>query len=287
MAEIYERRIHRPRDAQKTYQRMLGFYEKLPRRIRDSLENAALDAVARAQYASAEDDFDSYVAIRLRWGKLPHPEADFKQGLKDKARALEAVQKLYTQTVAFKSAEPAICALSQIGRAYDNFANSLVNAPMPRGASPELQDALRDELSHQAQPVKDKAAEAFAHAVQKSRELDIFNRCYAESLKFLRETYRPDQYPPMLEKVRDLKSIKVDSSAADLLTAIRSTSVGAATVAQAAQAIKEPPVSKHPKQELGMDLTPTEPARPRAQAETPPPRKEGKKEKNQEPEDVL
>ena len=287
MAAIYERRTHRPRDAQKTYQRMLSFYERLPRRVRDSLDNTALDAVARAQYASAEDDYDSYVAIRLRWGKLPHPEKDFKQGLKDKARGLEAVQKLYTQTVAFKSAEPAICALSQIGRAYDNFANSLVNAPMPHGATPELQDALRDELSHQAQPVKDKAAEAFAHAVQKSRELDIFNRCYADSLKFLRETYRPDQNPPMLEKVRDLKSIKVESSGADLLTAIQPTSVGAATVAHAAQTIKEPSVSKHPKQDLGTDVTPTEPTRPRAQAETPPTRAEGKKEKNQEPEDVL
>ncbi len=287
MAAIYERRTHRPRDAQKTYQRMLSFYERLPRRVRDSLDNTALDAVARAQYASAEDDYDSYVAIRLRWGKLPHPEKDFKQGLKDKARGLEAVQKLYTQTVAFKSAEPAICALSQIGRAYDNFANSLVNAPMPHGATPELQDALRDELSHQAQPVKDKAAEAFAHAVQKSRELEIFNRCYADSLKFLRETYRPDQYPPMLEKVRDLKSIKVESSGADLLTAIQPTSVGAATVAHAAQTIKEPSVSKHPKQDLGTDVTPTEPTRPRAQAETPPTRAEGKKEKNQEPEDVL
>jgi len=279
LASIYERRLHRQREAERVYQRMFGYYEKLPRRVRDSLENNALDAVSRAHYASIEDDYNRYLAIRLRWGKLPHPEVDFKQGLKDKARALEALQKRYTQTVGFKSAEPAICALTKIGRAYDNFANALVNAPMPRGASKELQDALRDELSSNAQPVKDKAAEAFAHAVQKSRELDIFDRCYLESLKFLREVYRPNQYPTMVEQARDLKTIKVDPSSADVLVAIQPVPKAAPTLAQVAP---ELPAAPRPKQDLASDAPP-----PPGEAEAAPSSTEAKKEKNQEPEDVL
>ena len=281
LASIYERRLHRTREAQRIYERILGFYEKLPRRVKDSLENSALDVVARAHFASIEDDYNRYVAIRLRWGKLPHPEVEFKQGLKDKARALEALQKRYTQTVSFKSAEPAICALSKIGRAYDNFANSLINAPMPRGASKELQDALRDELSSQAQPVKDKAAEAFAHAVQKSRELDIFDGCYLESLKFLRETYRPNQYPLMVEQIRDLKTIKVDPSSADLLATIQPVPQAAPTLAQVAP--ERPAAAPRAKQDLATDAQPPS----RGEPEALPSSSDVKKAKNQEPEDVL
>jgi len=221
IAAIYERKLNRPRDAQRSYERALAFYEKQPTRIKKSLDKASLDAVARAHYTNAEADYRKYAAMRLRWGKLPHPEADFKQGLKDKARGLEALQRQYTQTVNFKSGDPAVCALYKIGLAYDNLAYSLINAPMPRAAPPELHEALREELGRQAQPVKDKAAEAFLAVVNKSRELDIFNDCYAKSLKLLRETYRPQQFPPVQEEVVDLKELRSQGIGGDIVASIQ------------------------------------------------------------------
>ncbi len=279
VAAIYSKKLHRAKEAQRVYSRLLGYYEKLPNRLKKSLDNSALDAVARAHYLKAEDDYNRYLGIRLRWGRLPHPEVEFKAGLREKARSLEAIQRLYTHTVSFKAADPAICALSKIGRAYDNFANSLIKAPMPGGATPELQDALRDELSHQAQPVKDKAAEAFAAAVQKSRELDMFNECYAESLKFLRDFYRPDQYPAMPDQVRELKGFKNRAIGAGILASIQSVPVATQVVAQA----------KLPKEEdLGLDLpSPAEPSTQRSKEDSSPVLPAPKKEKSAEPEDVL
>ncbi len=230
IAAIYERKLNRPRDAQRSYERALAFYEKQPTRIKKSLDKLSLDAVARAHYTNAEADYRKYAGLRLRWGKLPHPEADFKQGLKDKARALEALQRQYTQTVNFKSGDPAVCALYKIGLAYDNLASTLINAPMPRGAPPDLQQALRDELTHQAQPVKDKAAEAFLTVVNKSRELDIFNDCYAKSLKLLRETYRPLQFPPVQEEIVDLKELRSQGIGGDILASIQPVPVRPAKI---------------------------------------------------------
>src|SRR5216684_6092957 len=129
IAGLYERKLHRARDAQRIYERLLAYYEKQPTRIKKALDNQSLDAVARAHYISAEDEYHRYASVRIRWGKLPHPETDFKQGLRDKARALEALQRRYTQTVSFKSGDPAVCALYKIGLTYDNFADSLINAP--------------------------------------------------------------------------------------------------------------------------------------------------------------
>jgi tetratricopeptide (TPR) repeat protein len=221
IAAIYDRRLSRPRDAQRTYERLLAYYEKQPTRIKKSLDKQSLDAVARAHYVIAEADYKKFASIRIRWGRLPHPEAEFKQGLRDKARALETIQKQYTQTVNFKSGDPGVCALYKIGLGYDNFADSLINAPMPHGAPPELKEALRDELSRQAQPVKDKAAEAFVAVVNKSRELDIFNNCYAKSLKLLRESYRPQQFPAVQEQLVELKDVHGYAIGGEMLASIQ------------------------------------------------------------------
>ncbi len=230
IAAIYERKLNRPREAQRSYERLLAFYEKQPTRIKKSLEKVSLDAVARAHYTAAEADYRKYAGLRIRWGKLPHPEADFKQGLKDKARALEALQRQYTQTVNFKSGDPAVCALYKIGLAYDNLADTLIHAPTPRGAPPDLQEAIREELTRQAQPVKDKAAEAFLAVVNRSRELDIFNDCYAKSLKLLRETYRPLQFPPVQEEIVDLKELRSQGLGGDILASIEPVPVRPAKI---------------------------------------------------------
>ena len=115
------------------------------------------------------------------------------------------VQKIYIADRAAQARPtPAICALHRIGLAYDNFADKLINAPMPAGIRRGVcSEALRDEFANQAQPLKDKAAEAFTAAVAKSHELDVYNDCSAQSLKMLRTTYRPEQFPEMPEeKVR-------------------------------------------------------------------------------------
>jgi hypothetical protein len=131
------------------------------------------------------------------------------------------VQKKYVQTVSLGAAEPAICALHRIGLIYDNFADKISNAPMPPGIDEETEMALRDEFNNQAQPLKDQAAEAFASAVAKSQELDVFNDCAAQSLKMLRDTYRPEQYPTMFEEKVALSKGTDLAIGGDLLTAIQ------------------------------------------------------------------
>jgi cellulose synthase operon protein C len=220
VAAIYEK-TRRPRDAVRVNQRLLSYYEKQPKRIKTGMDERALDAVGKASYQSNEDEFKKFAAIKLKWGRLPSPEREFKEGLKAKAKGLEQIQKLYTQTVNLKSGDPAICALYKIGLAYDNFVHSLVNAPMPRGAPEELQQAIRAELETQALPVKDKAAEAFTAAVMKSHELDLVNDCSNKALAQLRETYRPQQFTETYEDVADLKNAKSQAVGGDVLAAVQ------------------------------------------------------------------
>ncbi len=234
IARIYEEKQKAKTAARKVYERIWNYYRKLPSRTQKALDITALDAVARAHFVINEDEYKKYAGIRLRWSKLQNV-GEFKASVQEKARALDGIQKLYTATVGFKSADPAICALHKIGAAYDHFAKALVNAPTPRGMPEDLAFEFKAQLEAQAQPVKDKAAEAFTAAVAKSQELDIFNDCTTASLDMLRDTYRPEQFPQMPEEPAELKDkgdFRAQAIGGDLLATIQPIPVVSAERAQ-------------------------------------------------------
>jgi TolA-binding protein len=224
------------RDVARMYKRIFEHFDQLPKRLQTSLEKPALATSAQAQFLSVELDWAEYKRLKLYWGAPPSPER-FKASIADKSRALQVVEKKYVQTVALGAPEPAICALHRIGLAYDHFADRVINAPMPRGLDEESQQALRDEFSNQAQPLKDKATEAFSATVAKSRELDVYNDCSAESLKMLRTTYQPERFPDMPEEKVALKGREVIIGG-DLLASVQDVPPPAPRSTQDAQKAK-------------------------------------------------
>lgn len=199
IARIFEEKLRKPKDTARLYNRILEYYEKLPSRLQRELEPAAQSAVARAHLRSVEPEFAYYSRLAVGWGNPPSVER-LKGSITRKGESLAEVRRKYVKTVSFGDADVGICALHKLGLAIDNFADKVVNVPMPPGLDEETESALRDEFSNQAQPLKEQAAEAFGSAVAKAQELDVFNACYAESLKKLRDTYLPDRFPPMVEE---------------------------------------------------------------------------------------
>ncbi|MCC6336347.1 MAG: tetratricopeptide repeat protein [Myxococcales bacterium] len=205
IATIYEEKLKNQKAARGVYERIWKYYEQLSKKQRDNLEIQALDPVARASFLQNEDDWKKYAGIKLRWSKVQNI-GELKGSIKVKGEALGDVQKAYTRTVALKSADPAICALHKIGMAYDQFAEQLINFPVPKGLPEELLIELRPQFEQQAEQPKAKATEAFAAVVQKSQELDVFNPCTQAALNMLRTKYAPIQFPPMHEDTFELKT---------------------------------------------------------------------------------
>ncbi len=226
IASIYEDKLKSGKAARGVFDRILKYYDQLSKKQKDALEITALDAVARANFVSNEDDWKKYAAIRLKWTKLQNI-GELKASIKTKAAALQDVQKTYTKTVAFKSADPAICALHKIGLAYDQFAGMLENPPVPKGMPEDLLLEVKLQFAQEAAPIKDKAAEAFAAVVAKSTELDVFNPCTIAALEMLRTKYRPEQYPKMREDVLELKAVEAKAPAigGEVLTAVQAVPV--------------------------------------------------------------
>jgi tetratricopeptide (TPR) repeat protein len=225
IASIFDDKLKSFKNAQRIYDRILKYYEKLPQRTAKALDITALDAVARAHYVASEGDYKKYAGMRLKWSRLENV-GEFKTTMKEKARGLEEMQKIYTKAVGFKSADPAICALYKIGLSYDHFHGALLNAPTPRGMPEELKMEFVAQLETQAQPVKDKAGEAFAATVQKSQELDVYNECTTKALTLLRDKYRPAEFPKMAEQPLEIRGdFKAQAIGGDLLTAIQAVPV--------------------------------------------------------------
>jgi tetratricopeptide (TPR) repeat protein len=282
IASLFSDKMRKKADTERLYTRILKYYSEIPSRSRDELEPAAKDAVARAQFSSVEADYAFYMRMGLTWGKPASPEK-FKASIAEKAKSKDWVERKYVQTVQYGAAEPAICALLRIGMLYDNFADKIVNAPMPPGLDEETELALRDEFSNQATPLKEKATEAFSAAVAKSRELDVFNSCAADSLKKLRETYQPDQYPMMYEEKVALSKGRELTLGGDLLATIQDVPP---PVVQAATD------DKNQTQELREDLSDlTQRLREQTATQVGPAPKDGEPRKpavdDQEPEDFL
>lgn len=207
IATIYAEKLRRPRDANRILNRIYDYYEKLPRRVRKELSKPALAAVARAHLLRIEPDYNHYARLRLSWGRPASPEA-FKASIKDKKKALDVVTRLYVETVQLGAADSGICALHRLGLAYDNFADKVINAPMPPGTDETMRDALREQFATEAQPLKDGATEALKNAVAKGHELDVYNACFASSLTLLRTTYAPEQFPEVPEEKLPLTGAK-------------------------------------------------------------------------------
>ena len=226
IATIYETKQKNVKAARGVYQRISAYYEKLGKKQRADLEISALDGVAKASFLENEDDWKKYNAMKLRWTKLQNI-AELKSSILSKSNALQDIQKTYTKTVAFKSADPAICALHKIGLAYDQLAEQLINFPVPKGLPEEVLIELRPQFEQQAEPVKKNAAEAFTAVVTKSQELDVFNPCTIAALEMLRNKYRPEAFPKMREDVMELKPAadKSVSIGADVLTSVQSVPV--------------------------------------------------------------
>ena len=226
IASLYEEKLRSAPQAKKVYGRIRAFHDKLPTKTKKSLEITALDAVARAALLENDDDFKKYAQLKLRWTKLTNP-GELKASIQQKSKGLEQVQKAYTTTVGYKSAGPAICALHKIGLAYDDFVQGLGNPPLPKGTPEELKAELQVQFAEQARPLHEKAAEAFAAAVQKSQELDVFNSCTTAALEKLRGGYRPEQFPKMDEEVAALKvdTSKQQALGGDMLTTVQSIPV--------------------------------------------------------------
>src|SRR5207245_2517794 len=91
--------------------------------------------------------------------------------LNRKIALLQQVKKRAEETVAMRQAEPAVCALAQLGEAQMLLAHAIATSPAPGGLNAEERKLYRDALQEKAKPLLDEARETLAGADGRAREL--------------------------------------------------------------------------------------------------------------------
>jgi len=107
---------------------------------------------------------------------------------------MKAAIDAYLAVTKLKSPEWATAALFKVGLAYQRFAEALIEVPVPPNMNDEEREIYRARLQEQAQPIEDRAQEAFATAVRFAHAGHIYSRWTALAAEHLAR-YRPAEYP--------------------------------------------------------------------------------------------
>ena len=128
---------------------------------------------AKAQFYLAEIAFRDYQAVKLR--------PPFDKALRRKKDGLNRVLKAYTEAARYKVAEWSTASFHRIGEAFEEFANTLLTAPIPAGLTDVQKAAYLQKLEEKVRPFKEKAYQAYKRNVAAAENAGIDNEWIAKS----------------------------------------------------------------------------------------------------------
>lgn len=158
------------------YKSAVDYVEGLDTEERSKLSAAALDAVSRAAFLLADRSFESFQNISLNRRTEAQIRAAVEEKLKMGTQAAEAfdpVIRVYSRPGWM------IAALTRLGQMRHVFFEQLIDAPVPPGLDPLVEEEYRTELENRAAEIKEQAMEFYARAIIVARETGWFNE-YSE-----------------------------------------------------------------------------------------------------------
>ncbi|TMA19477.1 MAG: tetratricopeptide repeat protein, partial [Deltaproteobacteria bacterium] len=166
-------------------------WKALPQKAREKLPEDAIAAAAAAHFTLGGSAFDSFRRQEIK--------APLMATLNRKIALLQNVKKRAEETVAMRQAEPAVCALAQLGEAQILLAQALAQSPFPPRLNADQRKLYRAALAEKAQPIYGEAKETLASADAKARELGVTGNCTAKTAALLEKLGAKAAPRPQLE----------------------------------------------------------------------------------------
>ena len=170
-------RVHETGNTQWSWNELEREFKALGPKAREKLTPEALTAAAEAHQALSAKAFDEFKQQQIK--------APLMVNLNRKIARLQAVKKRTVETVGMRQAEPAVCALLQLGEAQWLLGQALAQSPFPPGLTAEQKKLYRAALDEKAQPLYGEARETLKSADDKARELGVQGTCPARVATFL------------------------------------------------------------------------------------------------------
>jgi tetratricopeptide (TPR) repeat protein len=246
---VFKRNPAKAKAAQNHFKQALALHKKgkaVKGDSKDDMERRTSEmnyAAAAALFYQAEEDFEDFLQVKFpkdldfsdkNKKKQEKSKKEFGKYLDEKGKKLKRASDLYEGVIKTRVAHWAIAAAARIGQLYQNFADALYTAPVPKPPIPpsltskEAQedfvaaftDSYCDALEDKAAPLDKKAEEGLAICLQKSTELSWYNEwsklCEAELNQI-----KPAEYPLAAEIRAEPGYVSFQPDRADLITDLK------------------------------------------------------------------
>ncbi|MBK8481750.1 MAG: tetratricopeptide repeat protein [Proteobacteria bacterium] len=206
-------------------------------------EQAMRHALAEARFLQAEAQLEAFLALEFPTD-LDFSEGDarrkqasvraFRKYLDSKGKLLERARQSYQDTIQLRESDLAIAAAARIGQLFQNFADALYTAPVPKPAIPPalrggaardefvtvFTDAYCDTLEDKARPLEEKAVQGLDACLSKSTELSWYNE-WSQLCEQELNQIKPAEYPMASEVRPEPGYLSARADRAGVITVIR------------------------------------------------------------------
>lgn len=198
-AKAQEKLKNKP-NALKEYKWLASQYGKLPKADQEA-EGARL-AGAHAAFELLEAEYQDYARMKVT---LDRKSLINKAGKADELACVDSgdakckSQGKYLSILTYGNGDFGICALTRMGQVYRGMADSIRNAPLPRGLDEDQLEIYKSELDAVALGPEEKAIQALENALGKAYELNIYNDCTLTAQNNLKEL-NPNKFPELQKR---------------------------------------------------------------------------------------
>ena len=147
-------------NAQRCWTELERVFQAIGPQGREKLPPEAFAAAAEAHFALGASGFESFRRQQIR--------PPLMGTLNRKISLLQGVKKRAEETVAMRQAEPAVCALAQLGEAQMLLGQAIATSPYPPGLNGEQRKLYRAALAERAEPLQAEARETVKSAEAKA-----------------------------------------------------------------------------------------------------------------------
>lgn len=186
--------------ANKLFEETIKLFEK----DKASASQGMTEVAAQMKYILLLPKFESYAALKIvgagRGSSQAAEDKSLKDSLTRKTQALVKVEEQLADLITTGSGEWGLAGAVLLGRLYENFGETMKNAPIPHYLNEEAKEfyvmGIEDQVFRQNQ----KAIEAYQLAVERAYEITMYNENTAFANRRLGEL-APQDFPGQTEDI--------------------------------------------------------------------------------------
>lgn len=148
----------------------------LQRRAAPQKKGPGAEYAAKIKFAETAKLVDELKSLRI-----PNDPAQQQAVLQKKISMVGKLTNELTEVIQYDSPDEIIGSLNAIGQANLHLAESLIQAPLPKGLNADEMKQYKEGIAQIAEPLFGKAKEALKAAVDRSSQLDAFSNHYREA----------------------------------------------------------------------------------------------------------